>query len=427
MIKTKLINVLMILFFLSSLSFAQYYEESGYSGVGLPFFDFSINRQFNSDFTNSEVIVVAQVIYDDLTFVKSDTVGYEAELEWLIAIYSEDENLIFSRSFTKKVDVTDYNKTNSRTDRLTLKSEVPLKSGEYKILLRTVDLNTNQSAQKTMNVEIPNYYEETIAISDILFLKSVKFDSAGVLKDYEPIIGENFTIKDGEFYIYFNVYSEKINSPVKINYKFLNSKNKSEFDSVTSKLVKTNITSHILRIDKNIFKDNKYEINIKITIDGNSSETTKSITFFWKSVPGNITDLNLALNQMVYILHPDSLSHYLDASLEDKQNFFKSFWILRDPDPKTKKNELMDEYFKRINYSNEHFSGLSSSGWNTDRGRILIKFGHPEDIERHPFELESRPYEVWRYYSLRKIFLFEDFTGFGDYRLHPEYISVEYQ
>ncbi|KAA3617189.1 MAG: GWxTD domain-containing protein [Calditrichaeota bacterium] len=424
---SKILKSFIILFFFCSFSFAQYYEESGYSGVGLPFFDFSLNRQFNNDFTNSHVIIVAQVLYDDLTFVTSEQSGYEAELEWLIAVYSDDDKMIFSRSVTKQIKVADFGETNSRTDKIILKDEIPLKPGEYKVLLRTVDLTTNQSAQKTMQIEIPNYYDENISISDILFLNSVKLDSAGMLKDYEPILGENFTIKDGEFYIYFNVYSEKINLPVKINYKFNGSKNKTEFDSLTSKLVKANITSHILKIDKNMFKENKYEINIKVTVDGNSSETSKNITFFWKSVPHNSFDLNLALNQMVYIINPDSLSFYLEAELTDKQAYFKKFWAQRDPDPKTKKNELMDEYFKRINYANEHFSGLSNHGWTTDRGRILIKFGHPEDIERHPFELETRPYEVWRYYSLRKIFLFEDHTGFGDFRLHPEYISVEYQ
>ena len=146
---------------------------------------------------------------------------------------------------------------------------------------------------------------------DILFLNSVKYDSAGVLKDYEPILGENFTIKDGEFFIYFNVYSKKTDLPAKINYKFINNKNKTEIDSLTTVVVKDHITAHVLRIDKNIFKGNKYEIRIKVSIDGNSAETSKNITFFWKSVPGNIVDLDLALRQMVYVIHSDSLNYYL--------------------------------------------------------------------------------------------------------------------
>ena len=153
----------------------------------------------------------------------------------------------------------------------------------------------------------------------------------------------------------------------------------------------------------------------------------KPITFFWKAVPNTLTDIDEALRQMVYILPPDSMSYYLDAPLKEKQEFFLRFWKSRDPNPNTKKNELMDEYFKRINYANANFSSLSTNGWLTDRGRILIKFGQPDDIERHPFELESRPYEIWRYYTLRKVFLFEDYTGFGDFRLHPDFLHVEYQ
>jgi len=97
-----------------------------------------------------------------------------------------------------------------------------------------------------------------------------------------------------------------------------------------------------------------------------------------------------------------------------------------DPNQETQKNELMDEYFLRVNYANENFSTLSVDGWLTDRGRIFIKFGQPDDIERHPFEIDSVPYEVWRYYSVRKIFVFIDRTGFGDYYLHPDYIDQEF-
>jgi len=56
-------------------------------------------------------------------------------------------------------------------------------------------------------------------------------------------------------------------------------------------------------------------------------------------------------------------------------------------------------------------------GWRTDRGMVYIRFGAPENVERHPFETNSRPYEVWRYYNLNYEFVFVDDTGFGDYRL----------
>ena len=69
---------------------------------------------------------------------------------------------------------------------------------------------------------------------------------------------------------------------------------------------------------------------------------------------------------------------------------------------------------------------MTTEGWRTDRGRIYIKFGPPDDIERYPFEMGTYPFEIWRYYSLRKVFVFVDRTGFGDYYLHPDYYDEEY-
>ena len=53
--------------------FAQYYQESRSSGIGTPVFEYNINRQFNLDFNKSTILVFAEILYDDLTFIKSDS------------------------------------------------------------------------------------------------------------------------------------------------------------------------------------------------------------------------------------------------------------------------------------------------------------------------------------------------------------------
>ena len=144
------------------------------------------------------------------------------------------------------------------------------------------------------------------------------------------------------------------------------------------------------------------------------------------TLPETSEDITTALEQMRYILPTDSLDRYAEAPLAEQQKFFSNYWVRRDPNPNTKVNELMDEYFSRINYANREFTNFSSKGWLSDRGRIMIKFGYPDDIERHPFEISSSPYEVWRYYNLRRVFVFIDESGFGDYRLSPQSMSQEY-
>lgn len=425
----KLTTRQLVLMFLSitTLSFGQYYEESSYSGIGVPYFEYTLSRQFDPIKEKPSVLVISQILNDDLTFVKSDTSGFDAAFEWLIALYNDEDQLLFSRTITKRINITNYEETNSHKIKSTLKSSVAVDPGKYKILMRMIDLNSNQPAQRKKEIEVEPYIGKELAVSDILVLDKVSFDSSGNILDYNPVMANNLDIKTGKVFLYINIYSKNINTTANVSYKFFNHKNRIEIDRKTTKEITDKVTPFLLQVDRKLFKSNKYNIKIKVKVDKEEAETERKMTFYWKSVPSTSYDINLAFRQMVYVLNSDTLNHYLEAELEEKQAFFKRFWKERDPNPKTKKNELMDEYFRRINYANINFSGLSLSGWETDRGRILIKFGYPDDVERHPFELESKPYEIWRYHSLRKVFLFEDDTGFGTYRLHHNYVNVEFE
>src|SRR5215510_12740430 len=69
---------------------------------------------------------------------------------------------------------------------------------------------------------------------------------------------------------------------------------------------------------------------------------------------------------------------------EEREQFISSFWLRRDPTPGTPANELKDEYYRRIAVANRRFvSGPLQPGSKTDRGRVLIKFGEPEEVETH--------------------------------------------
>jgi GWxTD domain-containing protein len=93
-----------------------------------------------------------------------------------------------------------------------------------------------------------------------------------------------------------------------------------------------------------------------------------------------------------------------------------AFWKKKDPNPADEENAVFDEYYRRINFANANFSHYME-GWRSDRGMIYITLGPPNNIDRHPFEYDSKPYEVWEYYDLNEQYVFMDESGFGDYRL----------
>ncbi len=87
------------------------------------------------------------------------------------------------------------------------------------------------------------------------------------------------------------------------------------------------------------------------------------------------------LNQdVVYIISAQERSQFLKLSTDsEREAFVDRFWKIRDTDPSTEENEFKREYYARIQYANEHYND-GIPGWKTDRGRIWIMHGPPDDI-----------------------------------------------
>jgi GWxTD domain-containing protein len=107
---------------------------------------------------------------------------------------------------------------------------------------------------------------------------------------------------------------------------------------------------------------------------------------------------------------------------EEREHFIEQFWLRRDPTPGTVENEFKEEHYRRIAYANEHYAS-SIPGWKTDRGRIYIVYGPPDEIEVHPASATvAYPSQQWRYRFIdgvgtNVIIDFVDPTGLGEYRM----------
>src|SRR5438876_7390728 len=119
---------------------------------------------------------------------------------------------------------------------------------------------------------------------------------------------------------------------------------------------------------------------------------------------------------------------------EEREQFIEQFWLRRDPTPDTIDNEFKEDHYERIAYANERFaSGIP--GWKTDRGRIYILYGKPDEIESHPSggtynrpieegggTTSTFPFEIWRYRYVEGIgnevlLEFVDPSMSGEYRM----------
>jgi GWxTD domain-containing protein len=137
-------------------------------------------------------------------------------------------------------------------------------------------------------------------------------------------------------------------------------------------------------------------------------------------------------------LDPDSEAFYSTARLimskeesrifthlpdrQAREEFIQEFWEKRDPDPDTEENEFRQEFNRRVEYADQRFlEGIP--GWKTDRGRIYIYFGEPDEIDRYPAlnRADVKGIQIWYYYHYEFALRFVDDKGTGTYRFDPYY------
>ena len=138
---------------------------------------------------------------------------------------------------------------------------------------------------------------------------------------------------------------------------------------------------------------------------------------------------------VVYIISNEERSAFVHLQTnEEREQFIEAFWQRRNPDRDSPENTFKEEHYRRIAYANEHYaSGIP--GWKTDRGRIYIIWGPPDEIQTHPTggsydrppeegggSTSTYPFEDWRYRYLEGIgenveIEFVDPTMSGEYHL----------
>jgi GWxTD domain-containing protein len=139
--------------------------------------------------------------------------------------------------------------------------------------------------------------------------------------------------------------------------------------------------------------------------------------------------------EVPYIISDEERSAFLQLQTnEEREQFIEAFWQRRDPTPDTVENEFKEEHYRRIAYANERFSS-GIPGWKTDRGRIYIIWGPPDEDEFHSAgSTYDRPmdegggqttvyaFEDWTYHYLEGIgsnitIEFVDPTGTGEFHM----------
>lgn len=134
----------------------------------------------------------------------------------------------------------------------------------------------------------------------------------------------------------------------------------------------------------------------------------------WVDIPTSLLNVSVAVDMMENVLEKDEYRRVRRLNNNEKETYFTGFWAPKDPTPGTEFNELMVEYYRRVDIAYERFSSATTPGFTSDQGKTYILMGEPDKITRR-FPPEQPVLEVWEY-GERQI-LFQATSGFGDFQL----------
>jgi GWxTD domain-containing protein len=135
-----------------------------------------------------------------------------------------------------------------------------------------------------------------------------------------------------------------------------------------------------------------------------------------------IAPLEEMISYLRYFVELSRLNAVRDAAPEARAAAWMTFWRETDPDPQSTEHEALRDYFRRLVTANERFREEGSPGWLTERGKVLITLGEPDQIlEQGDVGIGTRGrLQIWQYLQHRTQFVFVDQSGFGRWRLTPQ-------
>jgi GWxTD domain-containing protein len=371
------------------------------------------------------VDIYIQIPYPEINFIKEEC-QYTGRFEISAALLSQEKQQLWQKSQLVELHPKTFAQTVSNRFFNLKQFSADLAPGKYDLLVQVTDQESKKVETSKRSIVVKEFGNDTLALSDVMLVHRMTFD--GTRKNIVPNLTGMISKEQTSFYLFFEIYNRMKIDSVQLICKFINSKQEIVAQRTKSELLAGNRTSTIWQIDTLSIVPDQYLL--KVEAAGNSktdsgksfrASVSRSCIVRMKNMPLFITNIEKATEQLQYIAKDNEIDHIREAATPDeKQKRFIEFWSKHNSDPKASYNELMEEYYSRVEYANKNYTNYVE-GWKTDRGMILIQFGPPQNIERHPFNSDNKPYEIWYYYDQDREFIFVDETGFGDYRLvYPE-------
>ncbi|HEX6791395.1 MAG TPA: GWxTD domain-containing protein [Candidatus Krumholzibacteria bacterium] len=375
--------------------------------------------------------ITVEVPFRSLVFFKKEGY-YDSRYEAYISIRPASDSKARPTTYVLNgfATVKTYDETRRRDQKSRTYREIKLPPGNYVIDGQLTVRNTEILLKRTVNLRVPDFLAsgigfgtpQVIAVSPSYKKPFARWSEAQAELGENPEAPPDANISglEREPAVRFSVYLDGQNQvavPCDIFYEVIDL-SEHQLRYFKKRVVLTGKDDEFLvAFTVDDWEPGVYRLNLRARAYAPERDATASV-----DLRVDVTRAMLGANFentieiLEIIANKEELKPLKEAAEADRADAWAKFWAKRDPDPSTIENEALSQYLERVQYVVKEYSQFGP-GWRSDRGRVYIKYGPPEQIDTAMDSRSQGEYEIWRYYTRGMNFVFYDMFGVGDYKL----------
>lgn len=369
---------------------------------------------------------------NSVRYVQNDRGKYEADVDIRVDVAKGDtvvKTLHYILSSEEFADTTGGNLPDFADVQ-----NLPVPNGEFFLNFYLTDKNQDSMQLKYIDRIVLNFPEDKISSSRISLYEDMRAPEApGMYIKYGFYLPPSYYnyIPESQFILPFalEVYNTKhvLGAGVPLKAKCFVEHAENKLVAMPSNIITKNLSTDdvVLVIDQfNVFKLPSGNYNTVVELyDEHDSLLLINKVFFQRSNPSVQLDISRyddvvidnsfvasmterrVLEENVRSLYPIATNvereffdnRMKEVETEQLQRYFYSFWLARNPN---NPEEAWNKYAKMVSFVQERFGSKQVKGYRTDRGRVYLQYGQPNEIREVPSDPTTAPYEIWHYYYL---------------------------
>ncbi|MGH8003562.1 MAG: GWxTD domain-containing protein [Limisphaerales bacterium] len=387
---------------------------------------------------------------DQLTLIPTDSSsgGPGKNLAYILAyldLFTAEGRPVDSLSKTTAFRVVRTDTTNELSEIL----DFLVTPGNYRAYLSLWDMKSGRAGQDTLEITVPDLTARGLSFSSLQLARLIadkkNQPGASLYKKGGRFIVPNppatYSLDDPRLYFYAEVYglapprSELKNFD--LEYAILNVAGDTLKSSGFHKHPKEEPAALSGSVDLAMLPPAEYSLLLSVRDPATGATASQRKTFFLfpPSIQPPVAEEELDYFPKVthFLLTNQEKEIYRSSNRTGQLNFIYEWWQKRDPIPQTPENEYKWEAYRRFIQAVDRFSRSAGAqdGWQTDRGRVLMLYGEPNNVEQSPASPDNLPWQKWEYTRIaagrQGLFVFADLRGLGNYELVHSTVPGEKQ